>query len=680
MIVNRKSIDRFAVLGTLALLSVNIAFLFWYLFYGYRLDFNSDSAVKVLLAREIFETSDYFPNDWNYVNKDLFVLFGHTFIVPQLAIISAGYLAHAISGLISSIFILLGVWLVSGLAPLSMARRLAIVSVVAAGISGFVAENLYGQVSYGTVLYFTCYILFFSWKYMSAHRGWKWAWGVLLFVAVWLAFWANPQRALVSYGLPLAAAVLILRFRFYYLFDDSQRKNILFILGIVFMGAMIGAWLHAQTITGVNNFAGAGHARWLSYELMARNFSYFLKGFLAIFGGLPSAEGVVVSKYGIYEAARLIAALGIVILVPIAVIRTLRQGDSGSIFICIYAVVAFMLVLFLQLTTTIPDMNDPITSSRYLVPSLILLLLLLLMQPINFSKQLVSGVLTVFIFVMLTTGAYLAFVLAGQNSALNWGMAGARISRHQGVAESLANNGLRYGYATYWNAGSTSVLSDERVLVRQIVIDAGVPMPMRHLSSDRWYRPGAFQGETFLLLTLQEAKLLDQERLASLGIKAIREFTFSDFKVFVFSENIAKNLPGWDFKYEAAANFLANKHSLSQIGRFVKDFDLAGSALVAEKGEAGALHFGPYVNVEPGRYVVTFDVLAAHNDAGAIRLDVAAPDQKLYGEKHLNDSSKPQQIIITVDKAQTMEFRVWALGNERVVFKGVAIKRLPEST
>ena len=92
----------------LLFLACNLLLLCWYLFVGYKAGFHSDSAVKVLLAREIVETGQYFPHDWNYVNGDLFVLFGHTFIIPLLAFIPAGYLSHAISGLISAVLILSG--------------------------------------------------------------------------------------------------------------------------------------------------------------------------------------------------------------------------------------------------------------------------------------------------------------------------------------------------------------------------------------------------------------------------------------------------------------------------------------------------------------------------------------------------------------------------------------------
>ena len=60
---------------------------------------------------------------------------------------------YSISGLFSSGLILAGVYLVSGIVSEKTSNRIIVVAIFASGLSGFTAENLYGQASYGTVLY-----------------------------------------------------------------------------------------------------------------------------------------------------------------------------------------------------------------------------------------------------------------------------------------------------------------------------------------------------------------------------------------------------------------------------------------------------------------------------------------------------------------------------------------------
>jgi hypothetical protein len=100
MFINKNVLSGIQIFVAASLLAINIGLLIWFLFFGYESGFHSDSAAKVLLAREIIITKDYFPDDWNYINNDLFVFFGHTFIIPLLEIMPAGFTAHAISGLI----------------------------------------------------------------------------------------------------------------------------------------------------------------------------------------------------------------------------------------------------------------------------------------------------------------------------------------------------------------------------------------------------------------------------------------------------------------------------------------------------------------------------------------------------------------------------------------------------
>jgi hypothetical protein len=663
----------------LGLLIVNVALLTWYIFNGYQSSFHSDSAVKVLLAREIVETGEYFPSDWNYVNEDLFVLGGQTFIIPLLAIFPAGFFAQALSGLVSSALILLGAWLLTGLFEIGKLKRLVIITVLATGISGFMAENLYGQATYGTFFYFTCYIIYFAWAFLSFNGRRKILFGVGLFSVLLPAFWSNPQRAVVSYGLPLLLAVT------YYIISSaiintysSREVRVGYqLIAVIFLSVVVGVVFHSITLLGVNNVLGASHARWLSYDEMMRNVKLTLKGFLAIFGGLPSAGGMLVSVSGVYEAIRLTSALALLVLMaPSIRISLQRKPGGGAQFVASFALAAMLLALFIQLTTTVPDMNDPVQSSRYLVLSLLLLLIVVLAQTHIFTKKPFLALVSATVSIVMITSAYPAFVRSNPDNGMDWGQPGQYYKHRQNLRDFMLTNGLRYGYATYWNAGVLSVLSDEKLLVRQIVIDRSLPMPMRHASSNRWYRPSVWQGETFLLLTTEEAASIKWDLLERYHAKPVRELNFEEFKIFVFAQNLANDLPGWDRRYEESASFLTSKESMSQVGKFHDNYENAGGALVAEKGEVGALHYGPYIDVEPGAYIVSFDVAVESAPNGSARLDVAAaPDQKLLAETVLIDNTSPRRLRFTLDKLATVEFRVWSLGNARVVFREVSIVR-----
>lgn len=120
MFLNRRSLlFFFAIL----ILASNIGLISWFTFSGFRSYFDSDAATKVLLADEIVRTSKYFPPDWVYANGDLWVFFGHTFIIPLLKIFPISFLVHAISSYVFVILIFISVFLVLNLFNLSWLKK-----------------------------------------------------------------------------------------------------------------------------------------------------------------------------------------------------------------------------------------------------------------------------------------------------------------------------------------------------------------------------------------------------------------------------------------------------------------------------------------------------------------------------------------------------------------------------
>ena len=69
-------------------------------------------------------------------------------------------------------------------------------------------------------------------------------------------------------------------------------------------------------------------------------------------------------------------------------------------------------------------------------------------------------------------------------------------TQYTALLDFLRANRLEYGYASFWNAGKFTVLSNHEVRVRQVMFEGGIPVPMRKLSSNRWYLPSAWRGPT----------------------------------------------------------------------------------------------------------------------------------------------------------------------------------------
>lgn len=663
--------------GAVIFLIVNLGLLSWYIFVGYQWWFHSDSAAHVLLAREIAVSGQFYPSTWNYVNNDLGLFSRHLFILPLLACMPAGYMAFAISGLLYSALILGAVWWLTDLTQAGYAHRIWVVAIVASGISGFMAENMFGQISYGTTILFSSLVLILLYRYLkSADRRYMYHGAGLLLVLI-VIFLSNPVRAFVYYGIPLTGACVC----YFYVKESFRPSTKLYrLMVIIGAGVVVGTCSHLLLSSVIVSVAGADQARWLAYDQMARNLSLTVKGLLATLGGLPVPDTKILSLHGIYDAVRLMTAIVLMGLVPCKAYRVLNGANDGMFLLATYALIMLVGVFFLQITTSIPVMATPIQSFRYLVPPLVLILILVLLQPLEWEKRPFETFFTLVVAGVLVTSGVPAYVKSDANSTLDWAMNRKSGSRSEKLVDFLISNGLHYGYATFWNAGNISVLSDEKVLVRPIYIDRGLPVPERGLSSSRWFLASTWTGPTFFMLTQDEWPQVDVPLLKAYLGEPVQKLTHANYQVLVFSDNPASILPEWNPVFDIALYFPASGRSIKQIGQLIENPDGDGYILIADTGESGYLHFGPYISLAPNEYVVRFDVEAAYHPHGAVQLDVVGyPQQDVFARATLTSSNEPQSLYVSLDTHRIMEFRVFALGHGQVVFRGVSVEKVTGS-
>ena len=431
--------------------------------------------------------------------------------------------------------IIIGVYIVCKQANLSTNRATGITAIFAAGISGFVAENLYGQGSYGAIFCISIYTIYF---YIKSEKSSKINKNSIFFaLLIILSTWSNPFRAFISYILPLAFAIIHLNFK------NNSKEKILKNLVIIGVSVTIGILAHKITMRYVQNTSGVSSALWLAPENMLRNFLLSWKGILSLLGGTPPENFPIISINGLVYAIRLSACIFLIVIIPSQLKKITSTYNYQLQFLACFSLMALGLTAFIMICTTLPDMNDPVQSSRYLVPPILLLVML------NFSV-LPKKVGTVKIAIVVCGLIYafsapLAYKYSDNSSRPALNDQESRNNRFR-LIKFLEENNLHYGYGGYWNSGVISVFSGGIVRVRQILVPDGVPAPSRYLSSNTWYNPNYWDGETFLLLTPPEASTVDWNKLAKMNIVPYKKLEFNGMQIFVFKYNLAKIIPGWE--------------------------------------------------------------------------------------------------------------------------------------
>lgn len=110
------------------------------------------------------------------------------------------------------------------------------------------------------------------------------------------------------------------------------------------------------------------------------------------------------------------------------------------------------------------------------------------------------------------------------------------------LTNMLEKQGLTYGYATFWHANAITVISGEKLKVRNVSVNENGVQKATYQTDSRWYEDQTEQKNYFLLLNNAEYQKLD-ERKDPLLNQAERSFVLTDsngttYQVLVFAKNI----------------------------------------------------------------------------------------------------------------------------------------------
>lgn len=110
-----------------------------------------------------------------------------------------------------------------------------------------------------------------------------------------------------------------------------------------------------------------------------------------------------------------------------------------------------------------------------------------------------------------------------------------------GLADFLEDEGLTYGYSTFWQANAITLISDSEVKVRDVNIDDNGVSARIYQSSKEWYKDQPGQKEYFLLVNPYEYQTLTNIQsplLTEITRELIVNINNTEYRVLVFDHNI----------------------------------------------------------------------------------------------------------------------------------------------
>lgn len=555
-----------------------------YTFTGFNLSMNSDAAIANIIAEEIVRTGRYFPPDWNY-GTSLWIFGVFTLVVPLTYFVENWLVARSIACIV---FIILAIASCVYCSSKIFKNNMWLVAVplLFCGIGAEYSEVVFGQCAYIHHLIYPFIItaLFIDSLDENFHIRSKIKFIICLVFTAFIHL--GGVVSVQAIGLPLIGAIVLMiivdKYNYNVKTAVESEKPMLIKLLLVLMAMVFGIATHF-ILRNVIGTPLSDEARYFS------NGDFFdrLKIFYNLFiNTLDMQNGVSVFSYeGVTNVIKLVAGILLLIVFPILQVRKFKHESKSIRFFILFSVIHIAEIVILSLFADVLLFD----SSRYLFSSMILLICLsanyiykhILCRIKSFGKLLTIVALAIYILIFATP-KFTSFV--GYSNAID-------VMRD--VTTHLSDRNLHFGYATFWNAYKNTVLSNGDVEINAVNISSRIE-PYYWLNSSQRYTEEAYQGQTFLLLTPEENKaFISSHSYEDLGqVENYEEY--GGYCIYTYDYNISANEfigKPWDDK-ELIKQMVCDENKRNYEGIVLCTGDIV---------------FGPYVDVQPGKYQINID-------------------------------------------------------------------------
>ncbi len=480
----------------------------YYIFFTSQGEFHADCTDTIMWANASHESGSVFDPDFIYA---CFLPFGINLIMqPLISIFDVSLTTHHLG--MFAFFLLLTVFLLLTLKEMKFDIRYSLI-----GVAVFIALTFSSpkmrEIFWGHTIYYTLGILFIAigcfLYFRLMNLGEKLSdnelinkknirihyFVTLAVLCIFIMLTATDGiSALSIFALPFLAGIFaeqLVNSRSNLISKKSMQTYI--ILGIffvmVFLGGKILAYFQGDMIAG---YADA-YSHFSEMGKWVENFHTIAMSWLKLFGVQGLTDKKMSDPEGIVNMIRIIAA-GVVAAIPViatcfyAKYKHNNKGKAMRIFIWLHWAASALVmsgVIFGLLSGAewrlVPMLGTAVILS-------IMFVLYVITE--NMSASRVGILLSIPVIALSFMNLKDVSDMPSDNYKDNILFA---------ISDCLQDNGLTYGYATFWNANSITVISGSKVKCRDVTNDS---LSKRlYQSSSKWYDEQEGQDEYFLLLS-----------------------------------------------------------------------------------------------------------------------------------------------------------------------------------
>ncbi|MBQ8359898.1 MAG: hypothetical protein IJX37_08375 [Oscillospiraceae bacterium] len=299
---------------------------------------------------------------------------------------------------------------------------------------------------------------------------------------------------------------------------------------IMGVGAVLGLLLLKVLTHNGQISAGyeSAYSNWSSMDQWWAHFEGFWISYLRLFGLSINAGDPLFSLDSVFAMVQLIAAL-LVLVCPLLLLFRYRHIKRESAKLVAWSHCFLLVILMLgYICGSLSAANWRLTP---MVGSGIIATLVYLRELLD-DKELQGRMAILLSTVLIITAFFHASTILQLPNDLG------NNQRYVTISEVLADQGYTKGYATFWNANNTTLLSDSQVQVVAVDVDANGLRKSLYQNSNKWFEDEPGRTSYFLMLSESEytqfirsnywQQLNEQRQL-------LDEIQIEGFRILVFS-------------------------------------------------------------------------------------------------------------------------------------------------
>lgn len=294
---------------------------------------------------------------------------------------------------------------------------------------------------------------------------------------------------------PVLAGVIMITLSDERPFTKQPLKRRGITVGAMILGTAVGLLLLSWFTKGGTIIAGYENAytAWSPMDKWGENASHFWVQYLSLFGVAIEESAPLISINSIGMLCRMLAAVAVLACPVVMFVRYRHLKNALKLLLWGHTVVSAVV--------TFGFVCGYLSAANWrLTPMLGTAILTTLAYVFDlFSSGTVARRIAVLAVALLALVSVLNAV-----TVLRLPTDVRAVNPHIEIAETLVEKGYTHGYATFWNASNTMLLSDEQLTVATVSIEADGVHRRDYQTFRWWYDEIAEQETVFLLMSIEE--------------------------------------------------------------------------------------------------------------------------------------------------------------------------------